>query len=106
MRRPTRHKNRRARPRLDHVVTHADTQDTFQHIPCLVVAAMKVQRSDPARWPRRPARILPLRDYKVARDGTENGSRQRGSDDRGTHGKLAMSYELARLYSGLLVARD
>src|SRR5256885_660707 len=85
MRGPTRHKNRRARPRLDHVLTVAHTQDSFQHLQCFIIPGMKMQRTDQRGGPGRPARILPLGNNKVASDGTEKGSRQWWRNDRGTH---------------------
>jgi len=77
MRRPSTYQYPRTRSRFDYVRPGADTQIPLQHIPGFIVVAVKVKRSNPARWTWRTTRILPLRDHKRIASGTENTPRER-----------------------------
>jgi len=85
MRRPTRHEHSRTGARFDYVRPGPDAQVPLQHVPDFVVAVMKMQRSNPARRPRRTTRILPLGNDKRIADGTENIPREWRRDTWRTH---------------------
>lgn len=85
---PTRDKHRGPSPRLDVIGPHAHAQRPLEHVPSLIIIAMKMQRCNPTWGSGRTPGILPLGNDEIAASRSDDGSSQRRSDDRRTHTDL------------------
>ncbi len=68
----SRHKHGRTCPDFNLILANQHSQNSFEHIPRLIVAMMNVQRRNEPRRPRRSTFISPLCHHKGIGAGAKN----------------------------------
>jgi hypothetical protein len=102
------HEHRRSGVRFHHFFPYSHTQGAFEHIPGLIIIAVKVQGSNPSRRPRRTAGVFPFCNHKVGAYLTKHRPSQRGSNDWRIHDgpAVTLSRDCVLLARRLKLATD